>query len=114
VEEVAMLSPQQLNDILTQSQSHGIVHASTGSFSKTQTSTDSLRGRPPITPHPAFLANLKQLCIPSRVDSGEYPQAMASPGSIKASPGGIQASPGPAGPGIKERMKWHLARQAGP
>ena len=47
---------------------------------------------------PSCLALLQRLCIPGMSGTEEA---------------GAQASPGPAGPGIKERMKWHLARQAG-
>lgn len=48
---------------------------------------------------PSCMALLQRLCIPGISGTEEG--------------GAQQASPGPAGPGIKERMKWHLARQAG-
>lgn len=44
---------------------------------------------------------LQKLCIPGS------PAGEESPSSV------YQLTPGPAGPGIKERVKWHLARQAG-
>jgi hypothetical protein len=60
----------------------------------------------PASPLPALSVPhlLQRLCIPVGTPNGLL--------RVEDSPTGYQPSPGPAGPGIKERVKWHLARQA--
>ena len=92
---------------------HGTVHVTRSPSVQLPKAADSPFHTPTQTPTKAAAAAaggyaqessraplLRSLFIPASA-SGPPPEELVHP------------SPGPAGPGIKERLKWHLSRQAG-